>query len=189
MEKLKINQVAQELGVTPAGIYKRLKTDPQLVENHVIKEKNTTFITREGVEILREAMQKMPPVCNSTSFQPVENQAMKHLQEVIANQQKTIDALIGRQAEERQRSDTIIMKLANDLETTRKATLAIEAKVDTLTKKPEKDPIEEIFAKPITRVEAWQPPAKSPDPLERLGFLEKIWVKFVEPQRMRRYDS
>jgi len=26
MERLKINQVAQELGVTPAGVYKRLKS-------------------------------------------------------------------------------------------------------------------------------------------------------------------
>jgi predicted transcriptional regulator len=31
MEQLKINQVAQELGVTPAGVYKRLKTYFKLV--------------------------------------------------------------------------------------------------------------------------------------------------------------
>jgi predicted transcriptional regulator len=103
MERLKINQVAQELGVTPAGVYKRLKTEPQLVEKHIIKEKKATFLTREGVEILRVAMQKALPVCNSTNFQLVESQVIKHLQEVIANQQRTIDNLIGRQAEERQR--------------------------------------------------------------------------------------
>ncbi len=188
MEKLKINQVAQELGVTPAGVYKRLKTDPQLVENHIIKEKNTTFITREGVEILRASMQKASGINVSTSSQPVESSVVKHLQEVIANQQKTIDTLIGRQAEDRQRTDTIIMKLASDLETTRKAALAIEAKVDALGKKPEKDPIEEILSRPAPKVEAWKP-ERPTDPLEGLGFLQKIWVQFVEPQRMRRYDS
>jgi len=189
MEKLKINQVAQELGVTPAGVYKRLKTDPQLVENHVVKEKNTTYITREGVEILREAMQKTSPACNSTSSQPVETMTVKHLQEVISNQQKTIDTLIGRQAEERQRTDTIIMKLANDLESTRKTTLAIEAKVDTLSKKPDKDPIEDILNRPVAKVEPWKPPVNTSDPLDGLGFLQKMWVQFVEPQKMRRYDS
>ena len=39
MERLKINQVAQELGVTPAGVYKRLKTDFQLVEKYIVKER------------------------------------------------------------------------------------------------------------------------------------------------------
>lgn len=189
MEKLKINQVAQELGVTPAGVYKRLKTDPQLVEKHVIKEKKTTFITRAGVEILREAMQKTGPVSSSTGSQLVESMATKHLQEVIANQQKTIDNLIGRQAEERQRTDTIIMKLANDLETTRKTALAIEAKVDTLSKKPEKNPVEEVLTHPMPKIEPWQPPKKPADPLERLGFLEKVWVQFIQPEKLRRYDS
>lgn len=189
MEKLKINQVAQELGVTPAGVYKRLKTDPQLVENHVVKEKNTTFITRAGVEILREAMQKATPVSNSTGSQPVESTTIKHMQEIIANQQKTIDNLITRQAEERQRTDTIIMKLANDLETTRKTALAIEAKVDTLAKKPERDPIEEVLTRPMPKIEPWQPPIKPADPLEGLGFLEKMWVQFIQPEKLRRYHS
>jgi len=57
MERLKINQVAQELGVTPAGVYKRLKTDFQLVEKYIVKERNTTLVTREGVEVLRTLMQ------------------------------------------------------------------------------------------------------------------------------------
>jgi hypothetical protein len=185
MEKLKINQVAQELGVTPAGVYKRLKTDPQLVENHVIKEKNTTFITREGIEILREAMQKTPPVSNSTSSQPVEPGTVKHLQDVIANQQRTIDNLISCQAEERQRTDSIIMKLAHDLEDTRRSALAIEMKVNTLLEKPA-DPIPEILARPAPPVRPWTPP-KGKSPAENMGLLERFWTGIVHPERLRRH--
>lgn len=189
MNKLKISQVAQELGVTPAGVYKRLKTNPQLVENHIIKEKNKTFITREGVDILREVMQKIPLIDNSTGFQQVESMTIKHLQEVIANQQKTIDNLISHQAEERQRTDTIIMKLANDLETTRRTALAIETKIDTLTKKSEKKPIEEVCKQSTPKVEVWQQPRQQIDPLEGLEWYQRLWVQLFEPWKMRRHVS
>jgi hypothetical protein len=176
MEKLKVAQVARELGITPAGVYKRLKTDTQLVENHVIKEKGVAYLTRPGVEILRETMQKHVPLSDSTSIQPVESQTVKHLQEVIANQQKTIDNLIGRQAEERQRSDTLLMKLSNDLSNMQKA---IEYKRVEMDSK---------LTEPMKPIKCWKPETPA-DPLEGLGFLEKIWVQFVEPQKMRKYAS
>lgn len=176
MERLKINQVAQELGVTPAGVYKRLKTEPQLVENHIIKEKNATYLTREGVEILRASMQKAQPASVSTSYQPVESQAVKHLQEVIANQQRTIDNLISRQAEDRQRSDTLLMKFSNDISNMQKAIEYKRVEADSK------------LMEPVKPVKCWKP-ERPADPLEGLGFLEKIWVKIVEPQKMRRFDS
>ena len=176
MERLKISQVAQELGVTPAGVYKRLKTEPQLVENFIIKEKNATYLTREGVEVLRASMQKAQPVGVSTSYQPVESQTVKHLQEVIANQQRTIDNLITRQSEDRQRSDTLLMKLSSDISNMQKALEYKRVEVDSK------------LMEPVKPVKHWQPDRPA-DPLEGLGFLEKIWVKFLEPQKMRRYDS
>jgi len=91
--------------------------------------------------------------------------------------------------EDRIRTDTIIMKLAHDLEATRKSALAIEAKVDALGKKPEKDSFVDVLNQPTLKIEPWTPPARVADPLEGLGFLQKIWVQFVEPQKMRRYDS
>ncbi len=184
MEQLKINQVAQELGVTPAGVYKRLKTDFQLVEKYVVKEKNTTLITREGVEVLRTLMQKTPQVSDSTSLQPVENQTIKYLQDLVINQQKTIDNLIASQNEQRQRTDTIIMKLTHDLEATRKSALAIEAKVDALAKKPENDKIAEALSKMVPEVKAWEPaPKKKP----QYSFLQKFWYELIDPVKLRAY--
>lgn len=184
MERLKINQVAQELGVTPAGVYKRLKTDFQLVEKYIVKERNTTLITREGVEVLRGLMQKAVTVDDSTSSQPVENQTVKYLQDLVTNQQKTIDNLIASQNEQRQRTDTIIMKLTHDLEATRKSALAIEAKVDALTKKPEAEKVAEVLSKPVSEVRAWEPaPKKAP----QYSFLQKVWYELIDPVRLRAY--
>jgi len=181
MEQLKINQVAQELGVTPAGVYKRLKTDFQLVEKHIVKERNTTFITREGVEVLRGLMQKSVTVEDSTSSQPVENQTIQYLKELVTNQQKTIDNLIASQNEQRQRTDTIIMKLTHDLEATRKSALAIEAKVDALAKKPEPEVVEAL-SKKVPEVRAWEPaPKKRP----QLSFLQKFWYELMDPVKLR----
>jgi len=182
MERLKINQVAQELGVTPAGVYKRLKTDFQLVEKYIVKERNTTLVTREGVEVLRTLMQKSVTVEDSTSSQPVENQTIKYLQDLVINQQKTIDNLIASQNEQRQRTDTIIMKLTHDLEATRKSALAIEAKVDALAKKPENDKIAEALSKTVPEVKAWEPaPKKKP----QYSFLQKFWYELIDPVKLR----
>lgn len=182
MERLKINQVAQELGVTPAGVYKRLKTDFQLVEKYIVKERNTTFITREGVEVLRGLMQKTVAAEDSTSSQPVENQTIKYLQDFVTNQQKTIDNLIASQNEQRQRTDTIIMKLTHDLEATRKSALAIEAKVDALVNKPEDEKVKESLQKPAAEVRAWEPePKKRP----QLSFLQKFWYELLDPVKLR----
>ena len=184
MERLKINQVAQELGVTPAGVYKRLKTDFQLVEQYIVTERNTTFLPREGVEVLRGLMQKAVTVEDSTSSQPVENQAVTYLQELVMNQQKTIDNLIISQNEQRQRTDTIIMKLTHDLEATRKSALAIEAKVDALAKRPENEQISEILNKSAPAVHAWEPAPKNPP---QFSFLKKIWYELIDPVRLRAY--
>lgn len=182
MERLKINQVAQELGVTPAGVYKRLKTDFQLVEKHIVKEKNTTFLTRDGIEILRKLMQKTVVVGDSTSSQPVENETMKYLQELISNQQRTIDNLISSQNEQRERTDTIIMKLAQDLEVTRKSALAIEAKVDALFHKPEQGVVEKALQKSAPLVRPWEP---APKKVPEMSLLQKLWAELINPAKLR----
>jgi len=168
MEQLKVNQVAQELGVTPAGVYKRLKTDFQLIENYIVKEKNTTFITREGVEILRKLMQKTVSNGNSTSYQSVDSQAVKYLQEFVGNQQKTINDLIAKQSEERQRTDTIIMKLAHDIGNLQKV----------LEEKQQLD----IPEKSLQIFKPWEPRAKKKPELPKL---KKLWYELTNPVRLR----
>ena len=164
MERLKITQVAQELGITPAGVYKKLKTEHQLVEHHVIKEKRGTFVTREGLDLLKATMQKPMPVNESTSIQPVD------LQEIIANQQRTIDTLLFQQEEGRKRTDTILMKLTNDISSLQKA-LEYKATVE-VSPLPDSPP----------PIRPWKP-----EPKKQASFtwLEEIWFSLWKPERLR----
>jgi uncharacterized protein YehS (DUF1456 family) len=182
MERFKISQVAKELGVTPAGVYKRLKTDFQLVEKYVIREKRATYLTREGVEILRNLMQKTNTEQDSTGFQRVENKNVEYLQELISKQQETIDNLIAKQSEERQRTDTIIMKLTHDLEVTRKSALAIESKVDKLMQQPEETHEYELTNKPVEEIKPWEPPKKASPEYHPL---KKLWFELFDPAQLR----
>ncbi len=152
------------------------------LNGHVIKENGVTFLTVEGVEILRGLFARLNP---GETLEKKEDSGIAHLKEIIGNQQRTIDNLITRQAEERQRSDSIIMKLAHDLEETRRSALAIEMKVDTLLEKPA-DPVPEILTRPATPVRPWSPPKKE-SPTEGMGFLERFWVGTIHPEQLRRH--
>ena len=75
------------------------------------------------------------------------------------------------------------MKLAHDLEDTRRSALAIESKVNTLL--PKYNEIDqELLNQPPKPVAVWTPPARK-DPLEKAGLFEKVWAYFMEPERMR----
>ena len=43
-------------------------------------------------------------------------------------------------------------------------------------------------SEPVKAIRPWQP-EKVKDPLESLGFFERIWAQVVEPQKMRQFDS
>jgi len=179
MEKVKIAQVAKTLGVSLNSVYRKVKLCETKLNGHVIKENGLTFVSAEGVEILRGLFSRLNP------SETPENKGVSetsHLQEIIANQQRTIDALIAkhaeernRQAEERARADTIIMKLSNDLGSVRN--LLEEAK----------KPIP-LLAEPPKPVPVWQP-ENVKDPLADLAWYQRAWVQVFEPWRMRRYAS
>lgn len=181
MERFKISEVAQELGVTPAGVYKRLKTDFQLVERYIVKERNVTFVTREGVDVLRGLMQKPVVEEDSTGCKLVEQETIHYLKGIIASQQNTIDSLIASHNEQRQRTDAIIMKLTHDLKATRESALAIEAKVDALAKKPESE-VAEGLGKAIEEIKPWEPVRRI---RPEFSFLQKLWYELVDPTKLR----
>ncbi|MFZ4773725.1 MAG: hypothetical protein ACOYM3_00085 [Terrimicrobiaceae bacterium] len=191
MNKEKVSSVAKQLGISTQAVYKKLAKLGNQIDNHLVKENGVTYLTNEGVEILRSTLSTKQP----DEFATVNNlvatiqKAIEEKQAVIEKQHSMIEKLIANQAEERQRTDTIIMKLAYDLEATRKSALAIEAKVDALAKKPEKDPIGEILKQPAPKVEVWTPPAKTNDPLVGMSWLQKVYVQFIEPWRMRQFSS
>jgi hypothetical protein len=215
MEWLKIAQVAEDLKVSKAAVYKRVESLKEKLTPYLRQENGKTLISQEGFALLQQSIRqkkgtlwepkpnqvKVESTFNQQSNESLQlketfNQVVEELKTDVRQKNQTIDRLLGqleedrkRQAEERQRTDTIIMKLAHDLEATRKSALAIEAKVDALVKKPEKDLIEDFLKQPSPKIEAWTPPAKVEDPLSGMNWFQKAYVQIVEPWRMRRYVS
>ena len=116
MNKEKVSSVAKQLGITTQAVYKKLAKIGNQIDNHLIKENGVTYLTDEGVELLRSTLQTKP----QEQVSPVGNlvatlqKTAEERQSIIDKQQSLIEQLICNQTEERQRSDTIIMKLSND---------------------------------------------------------------------------
>jgi len=117
VNKEKVSSVAKQLGITTQAVYKKLAKVGNQIDDHLIKENGVTYLTDEGVELLRSTLQAKP----QEQVSPVGNlvatlqKSAEEKQTIIDKQQSLIEQLICNQTEERQRSDTIIMKLSNDL--------------------------------------------------------------------------
>jgi len=207
---LKIADVAQSLGISKAAVYKKIESLKEKLTPFLRQEGGKALLAEEGVELLRQGMRQKKGTLwgqaptgqpsTSTFNQPSTsdpklmgtfNQVVEELKIEIRLKNQTVDRLLTqleedrrRQSEERQRSDSIIMKLAHDLEDTRRSALAIEMKVNTLLPKPAQ-PISEILSRPVPTVKPWSPP-KAADPTEGMGFLHRVWVELVQPERLRR---
>ena len=164
MQKLKVSQVAAMVGASVATVYRRINSC-ETVKSHLIKEKGCLFLDEEGIEILKKSFQK-----EEQQTPPGETEYFKT---IIAQQQGMIQDLLARQAEERQRSDTIIMKISNDLGSMR--TLLEETRKPLL-----------LLNEPVKAISPWRP-EKPKDPLAEMNWLQRVWVKIFEPWKMRRY--
>ena len=210
MEWLKVVQVAEDLKVSKAAVYKRIESLRERLTPHLRQENGTTLISSDGFSLLQQSIRqkkgtlweskpeplKVDSTFNQHSTESLQlketfNLVVEELKGEIRLKNQTVDRLLTqleedrrRQAEERQRSDSIIMKLAHDLEDTRRSTLAIEMKVNSLLPKIA-DPFTEIFNRPVAQVKAWSPP-KVADPAARMGFLRRVWVEFTQPEQLRR---
>ncbi|MDP2364072.1 MAG: hypothetical protein Q8M94_09915 [Ignavibacteria bacterium] len=166
MQKLKVSQVAKMIGISVATVYRKINSC-ETVKNHLIKEKGCLFLNEEGFEILKKSFQKEEP--------PTTNDEAEYLKKIIDQQQGTIQELIARQAEERQRSDTIIMKLSNDLGSVRNLLEEAKKPIALLNELPKPVPI-------------WKP-EKPKDPMEGMAWYQRAWVGVFEPWKMRKYAS
>jgi DNA anti-recombination protein RmuC len=178
LEQVKIAQVAKTLGVSLNSVYRKVKQSEEKLNGHILKENGVTYVTAEGVEILRGLFAKLNP---GETVDNKEDTATNCLREIIANQQKTLDALIAqhaeeraRQAEERARADAIIMKLTQDVGKMQKM---LEER------KPEPAP-QNTFADVKPEVKPWEP-KKVPSPLANKPWYQKLWVEIFEPWKMR----
>lgn len=213
MKWLKVAEVAEELGVSKAAVYKKVESYKGKLTPFLRQDGGKTYLSEDGVELLRQSIRGKKGTLwdQETSDQPSTssfnqhstpdprltstfNLAVDELKAEIRQKNQTVDRLLTqleedrrRHAEERQRTDSIIMKLAHDLEDTRRSALAIESKVNALLPKPDQVDLE-MLKRPVPEVKAWQPPAPR-DPLAGAGFLTRAWVYLLEPEKLRRYTS
>ena len=177
MENQKVATIAKKLGVSTQAVYKKLAKLGNQVATELVKETGATWLTPKGVEILEESFGNKPKINIATVDNLVATlqKGIDEKQALIVSQQETIRQLLEKQAEERARADTIIMKLSNDLGCVR---ILLED-----TKKPIP-----LLAEPPEPVKVWQPEPKV-DPLEGLAWYQRAWVQVFEPWKMRKYAS
>jgi hypothetical protein len=178
LERFKIAQVAKILGVSLNSVYRKVKQSEEKLNGHILKENGVTYVTKEGVDILKGLFTKLNV---SETVNNREEPTNHYLQNIIANQQKTLDALIAqhaeeraRQAEERTRADTIIMKLTQDV-----------GKMQKMLEERKPEPAQErAFAKVKPEVKPWEP-KRIANPLEGKAWYQKLWIEIFEPWKMR----
>lgn len=177
MENQKIAFVAKKFGVSTQAVYKKLTKLGNQVATELVKENGATWLTPRGVEILEEAFGNKPQVGIATVDNLVATlqKGIDEKQALIISQQETIRQLLEKQAEERTRADTIIMKLSNDLGSVRN--ILEEAR----------KPIP-LLAEPPKPVVVWRPEVVE-EPLANLAWYRRAWVRVFEPWRMRRCAS
>ena len=213
MKWLKVAEVAEELGVSKAAVYKKVESFKEKLTPFLRQEGGKTYLSEEGVELLRQSVRAKKgtlwdqeladqpsasifnqPSTSDPKLTSTFNQVVDELKAEIRQKNQTVDRLLSQleedrrsHAEERQRTDSIIMKLAHDLEDTRRSALAIESKVNALLPKPDQVDLE-ILSRPVPQVKAWQPTAPR-DPLEGAGLFTRAWVYLMRPEKMRRHVS
>jgi hypothetical protein len=173
VNKEKIASVAKRLGITTQAVYKKLAKVGNQIDGHLLKENGVTYLTDEGIELLRSTLQVKPreQVSSVGNLVATLQKSVEEKQTIIDKQQSLIEQLVCNQTEERQRSDTIIMKLSNDLGNVR-ALLEETQKAKMLLNKPPKP------------IKAWEP-AKKKSPIVNKPWYKKLWVEFFEPWKMR----
>lgn len=170
MEQVKISQVAKILGVSLNSVYRKVKQNETKLNDELIKTNGVTYVTKEGIEILRGLFAKLNPSESATNK---EDSSISCLKEIIAKQQKTLDSLIARQSEERARADAIIMKLTQDVGKVQK--LLEERKPEAV--------IEKTFAEVKPKVNLRE--KKVNNPLTGKTWYQKLWIEFFEPWKLR----
>ena len=209
MEEMKVSVAAKRLHLSKVSVHKWIKRLTLIEKGLARKENGAILLTAEALRVIeKHHLAKNPDRSNTASGKDVNpgvkvsekghnvndkvyerleeriDQEITFLRGELSRRDETINQLLTNQAEERQRTDSIIMKLAHDLEGTRKAALAIEAKVNSLAEKKKVEVDETLQAKPKP-FKPWKP-SKTSDPLEGLSWFEKLWVQIAHPERCRK---
>jgi len=210
--RIKVATAAERLGLSKVSVHKWVKKLGFLENGLARQENGMVFLTTEALKVIEEVHREKNPISDNSSQKAsgnsadkvIENsrevnerlfdqltdrfdQEVRFLRQELTRRDETIQHMLTKQSEERQRTDSIIMKMAFDLEGTRKAALAIEAKVDALTEKKEAPISPDIMTKSPEPIKAWQPAPVNSEPLRNLSWYQRAWIRFAYPERLRRH--
>lgn len=177
MEAMKVATVARLLGVSNQAVYQRLSRKDNGLTANFFKENGITYITPEGIEILQKVFAARRPEKESTVDKQSDDtrflkDELMRKQETIMAQQATLDSMLSKHSEERARTDTIIMKLTNDVG---KLQQLLENK--TVVER-------EILTTPPVSIVPWQPSQKA-DPMKNVSWLQRFFASLFYPETLR----
>lgn len=120
VNRLKVAEAAEKLGVSRVTVYKYLKKHGNKLVNHVNKVDGTTYLSSRGVELLRGLLTVNNNVNNG--FTGAGSEAAGVMESVVADLrgqvsflQSQVERIQEAAWEKERRSDTIIMQLTNQL--------------------------------------------------------------------------
>lgn len=183
-----ISEVAKLVNLSRQSVYKKLKglsaREKLELGEHLLVD-GQMMLSDDGISTLFGKSKSV-----STDGQPTDNKGdsvvVSELRNQLLNKDKEVDRMSGilsnllaqleaerkLRGEERQRSDTIILKLGNDIANLQK-TLEIEHK-----------PMSEALNHPPKPVVPWSPPPRV-DPMAAASWAERIYTMLFCPHKMR----
>lgn len=132
MNWLKVSDIADELGISRVATYKKIKGCKSSLNPYIKKINGIMHVSADGVNLLKqikvnsdfpENTPKSPDAVNhfkpqglQNELKKVYNSRIKFLESQLQSQQETFNLLVKTHAEEKVRTDTIIMSLTQKLE-------------------------------------------------------------------------
>ncbi|MBF0548438.1 MAG: hypothetical protein HQM08_28645 [Candidatus Riflebacteria bacterium] len=192
-----ISEVAKIVNQSRQSVYKKLN---HLTEEEKIKlggnlvHEGKLCISSEGINLLFGVSTSDNQVDKKGDCL-VDNEVVKMLRKHLTDKEKEVDRLddiLGKvlnqleeerklRGEERQRTDTILIKLSNDVSTLQKALEYKKSEFPTLNHQ------EMVKSKPVKTINLWKP-EQPKNPLEGMSIFQRILVRFFRPEKLRQFD-
>lgn len=131
MEWLKVSDIADRLGISKVATYKRIKGCKPSLNPYIKKINGIMHVSSDGFNRLKEIAVKIKSPENSSQTTPavnhfklqglqnelkeVYNSRIKFLESQLQSQQETFNLMVKTHAEEKVRTDTIIMSLTKKI--------------------------------------------------------------------------
>ncbi|MDP2815050.1 MAG: hypothetical protein Q8O19_00030 [Rectinemataceae bacterium] len=175
VKQYRISDLAKEKGVTVQTAHRHFRRIGGTIQNHVSREKGITFLDEEGAKTLLNAI----GVSTLPAYIPTVGTGLD-LATVTGELNHVKQALLA---------------VVEELKASRQDSATIRAEVSAIRAENQVLRSEVIGvrlalmapADPPRQVIAWRPEPR-PDPAEVMTWLERLWVEFTDPGRLRRFE-